>query len=69
MWAADRYQARPQCSGLQAGGEADSPAQRGRESWIAPGRSSLYPAQTGRFCCSMYWRRTLIAAPPTLPAK
>ncbi|GAA0552988.1 hypothetical protein GCM10009546_13730 [Actinomadura livida] len=27
------------------------------------------PAQTGRFCCSMYWRRTLIGAPPTLPVK
>ena len=25
--------------------------------------------QAGRFCCSMYWRRTLMGAPPTDPAK
>ena len=25
--------------------------------------------QAGRFCCSMYWRRTEIGAPPTEPAK
>ena len=27
------------------------------------------PGQAGRFCCSMYWRKTLIWAPPTDPAK
>jgi hypothetical protein len=27
------------------------------------------PVRTGGFCCSMYWRGTLIGAPPTDPAK
>ena len=27
------------------------------------------PVQAGRFCCSMYCRRTLNGAPPTDPAK
>lgn len=49
----DGYQSGCQCAGLQASGEAD-----GRE-----------PVITGRFCCSMYWRRTEIGAPPTEPAK
>jgi hypothetical protein len=40
-------------------GTADSP----------PGEPASRPAQTGRFCCSMYWRRRLRGAPPTEPAK
>jgi hypothetical protein len=39
--------------GLQAGGEG----------------SRTCAGQAGRFCCSMYWLRTEVGAPPTDPAK
>jgi hypothetical protein len=60
---------RRQCSALQGGGEAGPYAERDKESPIAPGRSGVHRSQAGRFCCSMYCRRTLIGAPPTVPAK
>jgi TPP-dependent pyruvate/acetoin dehydrogenase alpha subunit len=40
-----------QCADLQAGGEG--------------GRAK--PGRTGRSCCSMYWRRTKVGAPPIDP--
>ncbi|MEU7836255.1 sulfotransferase [Nonomuraea sp. NPDC049129] len=63
------YRIRRQCSGLQAGGQADSPAYRGRNSRFAARRTSVFLAQSGRFCCSMYWRTVDNGGPPADPAK
>ena len=48
-----RYRNVRQCAGLQAGGEG--------------GRTCA--GHNGRSCCSMYWCRTLMGAPPADPAK
>lgn len=57
----------PPCSGLHTGGKRTVPPSG--QSRLAARRTGVHPAQTGRFCCSMYWCRTLIGAPATLPAK
>ncbi|GAA4212109.1 hypothetical protein GCM10023074_61580 [Microbispora amethystogenes] len=65
------YRIRPQCSGLQfrPGVKRTCPRSGAGQADPPPTSSCVQRAQTGRSCCSMYWRRTRIGAPPTLPAK
>ena len=55
---------------VRAGAPGLSPVVKARV-WVPSRRERAVDpgVQTGGFCCSMYWRRTLIGAPPTDPAK